>query len=115
VSEKPEPPLTNPYRNEVEVDLNGTKYTLRPTFEALAQIEGKVNKSIWEILAAVSSGTLRMEHAAFILETGILAAGKEVDAAFKRNLGEAGVNMIYAHVSTFLVSATVAGDNAKKN
>lgn len=108
--------MSNPYRNEVEVDLNGTKYTLRPTFEALAEIEKKLDQSMWEILEDVSKGKVRIEHIAFILEMGIKAAGAELDMkAFKRNLSIAGVNMGIAHVSTFLVAATVAGDNAKKN
>lgn len=48
--------MANAARGEVGVDVGGQRYTLRPTFDALCELEGLVDKPIDAVLAAVSEG-----------------------------------------------------------
>jgi hypothetical protein len=108
--------VANPYRNEIEVTLNGTKYLLRPTFDCLAIIEDQLNQSIYQIMIETGSGKLKVKDAYFILETAIKAAGGTVvKADLQRDLGEGGLNQMLKAITDFLVTATQAGDNVKKN
>lgn len=64
----------NKLRGEVEIELTGEKWTLRPTFEALSNIEGTINKSIPEIVRDQRSGSIRVTAIATIIWEGIVAA-----------------------------------------
>jgi len=108
--------MANKYRNEVDVTLNGTKYTLRPSFDVLAEIEDFTNQSLFHFIATVASGGLKAKQALFIFDCGIRAAGGTVDeGALKRDLAEGGFNETVLAVSTFLNAAVQSGDLAKKN
>lgn len=64
----------NKLRGEVEIELGGENWTLRPTFEALSNIEGKLNKSIPEIVREQRQGSVRLNTVATIIWEGIVAA-----------------------------------------
>jgi len=108
--------VSNKYRNEVDVELNGTKYTLRPTFTCLAAIEEYTNQTIFQFIASVIAGSMKAHQAFFVLETAIKAAGGSVDAStLQRNMMEGGLNEVVKAVSDFLNAAVMSGDLAKKN
>jgi hypothetical protein len=108
--------MANKYRNEVEVSLNDTKYVLRPSFTCLSEIEDFTNQSLFQLIAGVVAGQLRAKQALFILDSGIKAAGGNVDEAkLKDDMGNAGFNEVVKAVSAFLNAAVVSGDLAKKN
>lgn len=64
----------NKLRGEVEIELAGEKWTMRPTFEALSNIEGKLNRSIPEITKAHREGSVRVTEVAVIIWEGLIAA-----------------------------------------
>lgn len=64
----------NKLRGEVEIELAGEKWTMRPTFEALVNIEGKLNKSIPEITRAHRAGSVRVTDIVVIIWEGLIAA-----------------------------------------
>lgn len=66
----------NKLRGEVEIELAGEKWTMRPTFEALSNIEGKLNKSIPEITKAHREGSVRVTDVATIIWEGLVAANE---------------------------------------
>lgn len=50
--------MANPERGEVGVTLGDKVYTLRPTFDALCELEGIENKPIDQILTTIEQGRL---------------------------------------------------------
>lgn len=108
--------MANAYRNELSVELNGVSYDLRPTFEAIAQIEDRCKRSIFQLAIEVQQNkwpTLVECH--FILETTYKATGGKPDGDFKRNLVESGLTQTYKAVALLLNNALNPGDVAKKN
>lgn len=66
----------NKLRGEVEIELAGEKWCLRPTFEALSNIEGKLNKSIPEIVGEQRRGSIRLSTVATVIWEGMVAANE---------------------------------------
>ncbi len=50
--------MANAERGEVGVDVGGKRYTLRPTFDALCELESIEDKSIDEIFGLIQKGRL---------------------------------------------------------
>jgi hypothetical protein len=50
--------MANPERGEVGVTVGGKPYTLRPTFDALCELEAVENKPIDQILRTIEEGRL---------------------------------------------------------
>ena len=46
--------MANQYRGEIDIILDNKSYTLRPTFQALCEIEGDLNKSIIDVLSGLN-------------------------------------------------------------
>ena len=108
--------MANKYRNEVEVNLDGGKYTLRPTFNALAEIEDHFNTSLFKVIEMVTRGELRLKDAFFILECGIKASGSTFERdQLEYHISQAGNNNVLIAIGTFLTAATLSGDSIKKN
>jgi len=106
----------NKYRNEIQVELNGAKYLLRPTFTCLSEIEDFLSMSIFQFMAVVMAGQMKMKQAFFIFDCGIKAAGGTVTKdELQQNMSEGGLNQVIQAINDFLVAATKSGDLAKKN
>ena len=50
--------MANAQRGEAAITVDGTEYTLRPTFDALCELETLVNKPFADILNTVTEGRL---------------------------------------------------------
>lgn len=50
--------MANPERGEVGVMVGGKPYTLRPTFDALCELEELVGKSVDDVLQSIQQGRL---------------------------------------------------------
>jgi len=69
--------MANRHRGEVEVTLGGARYTLRPTFEALCEIEDRTGLGLVELARRFWEGRFGARQLAVVLWAGIRAAGGE--------------------------------------
>ena len=67
--------MANRHRGEVEVMLGGARYTLRPTFEALCEIEDRTGLGLVELARRFWEGRFGARQLAVVLWAGIRAAG----------------------------------------
>lgn len=71
--------MTNKYRNEVTIKLDGEEYLLRGTFGCLVAIESAADKTVSQILDKASDNALYISHVFDILCCGIRAVDPDVD------------------------------------
>lgn len=105
--------MANKQRGEAKFDIKGKSYILRPTFEALCQIEDELGESIISVAGKNISGTLTLPQIVKIIEIAIV--GEKPDA---NDVGETivakGVNDTIAELTKFLTNA-LAGGSPPKN
>lgn len=65
--------MTNPYRGEVELSLNGVAQKMRLSLGALAELESKCG-SILELVKRFEGGAARAEDVLNVLEAGLRGA-----------------------------------------
>ena len=65
--------MANESRGEVEVRLDGKAYTMRPTFQALADIESRTGMSIGELLQRLTEGKFGVTHVTIVIHAGLRA------------------------------------------
>ena len=65
--------MANPHRGEVEIELGGETYILRPTFHALVEIEERLGEGIVALTSRLSRGDIRLKDVATILHAGMRA------------------------------------------
>ena len=98
----------NPVRGEVTIDLPGhERYVLRPTFDALVQIEAELGEKI--IPLAMSLAGLR-EAAVIIHRCGQAAGGKLTFAQIKELVMQAGLVALLPHLRAMLNLALTPAD-----
>lgn len=71
--------MANAYRGEAAISLGGKEYTLRPTFEAIAQFEERTGRGTVALTRLAASGDIGVGKAAIILHALMTAGGHEVD------------------------------------
>ncbi len=91
--------MANPHRGEIELTLGAKRRTLRPTFEALAEIESRTGLTMGELAGRALTGELGVAHVAVIVWAGIRAVEGD-EAPTLLEVGEAVVSDGY---SSFLV------------
>lgn len=91
----------NKLRGEVEIELAGAQWTLRPTFEALSNIESKLNKSIPEIIREQRQGSIKFTTAAVIVWEGLCGANGGRPPMSKARSGK---SLRYEDVGEMIVS-----------
>lgn len=84
---EPAAPPANEIRGEVSITLDGSKFVLRPSYEAILGFEKATGKSLIELARAASSGSLSVTDAAAIVTGCIQAWGKATE-----NSAASGVN-----------------------
>lgn len=71
--------MANRFRGEVDITLGNEVYIMRPTFQALCEIEEKTGKTIFALLEEISSQNLLLRAIPKIIQPAIKAGGKEID------------------------------------
>jgi hypothetical protein len=107
-------PTANPHRGEVEITLKadgGEKtFVLRPTFQALAEIEGRAGTGVVALARKAAAGELGIGEAAAIVAAGLRAAG---EPAGHDKVGEmvfrTGLIEVLPAVGAFLVAGLSGG------
>ncbi len=104
--------MANRHRGEVEVALGGARYTLRPTFEALCEIEERTGLGLVELARRFWEGRFGVGELAVVLWAGIRAAhGAAPDyERIGRWVVEQGVQDLAGPVARFLAGVIGGGD-----
>lgn len=103
--------MPNERRGEVEVVLDGKPLTLRPSFEALVEIEQRLGLTLAEVGARALAGSLGLQHVAVIIWAGARAA----DADGAPSLIEIGEAVVEAGYSSFLVNPDESVEGARQS
>ena len=74
----------NPYRDEVSIKLAGQCIVVRPTFAALAEMEGRTGIPLLDLVVRMESRKINLLMIKAVIEAGIRGAGGVVPD----NLGE---------------------------
>jgi hypothetical protein len=108
--------MTNPYRNEHTVKLDGNEYLLRATFGALVEIEAVTGLTIPKLMEQIGDNNLSVSHIKGIMIAGIKGAGDKVDEAkLEADIVNAGLQDTVQGVVQFLLKSTFGGNQIKKN
>lgn len=89
--------MANSFRGEVEIEIGELKYTLRPSFEGLLEIEERSGLGLMELVNQIGNGRLSTKQAVAIIYGGIIGSGGKVE--FKE-LGDACVQHGMLEIST---------------
>lgn len=111
--------MANKQRGEVTIVLSGREYTLRPTFDALCQIEDMLHKTILEVVSDLQDQKISVRALAVIAHAGIRAVEGDKAPTISQ-LGEAivseglmramtGVNN-HEGLLTFLLNGILGGE-----
>jgi len=71
----------NETRGEFPITLEGVAYTMRPSYEALVQMEQKTGCALSILRMAANAHALAIENAAIVVTEGIKAEGKATNNA----------------------------------
>jgi len=74
--------MANKQRGEVTLELAGKKYTLRPSFEAICELEDLLDKGIMEIVSILHSGNVRLKFIAAVIWAGMWGYDKDKTPTF---------------------------------
>lgn len=66
--------MANDIRGEVEIEFGGKKRVLRPTFEAICEIETRAGEGIPALISRMKPGTLGFKHIAAIIYGGLIGS-----------------------------------------
>ncbi len=104
----------NKQRGEVQVRLNGHEYTLRPTFEALVEIEERLGAGLVPIARRFVDAQFGVREVAGIIAAGIRGSGQKVPDDLGPQIVKQGVLSFSEAIGTFLTGALQgdAGGNA---
>jgi hypothetical protein len=76
--------MSNVFRGEAVVVLNGTSITLRPTFTAIAEIETATGKSPMQLAGAFNSGGLKTVELARVIHACHMAGPDKPKLTFEQ-------------------------------
>ena len=112
----------NPHRGECAVMLAGTRYVLRPDFEAISAIDAELGGILALARRGMNDpGDLTLHELAVIVAEGIKASGRAArtnDAhvktdKIKRLIFETGIPAVVPGVVRFLVASVTGGSKAE--
>lgn len=69
--------MANKERGEVTINLDGKAWTMRPTYEALAEIEAATGRPIMELIGAVNALRFSVRDLAVIVAACLRAGGED--------------------------------------
>lgn len=63
--------MANQYRGEINIILSGKTYNLRPTFQALCEIENEIGKSLVVLLSKLDEQGILIQEQISIIKIGL--------------------------------------------
>lgn len=99
----------NPYRDEFSLVLSGKSFLLRPTFEALAEMEGDTGVDLLALATRLSTGAVGLKLCAAVVAAGIRGAGGSVPRDLGQMILKEGVVSVLKQLSGWL-AGVFAGD-----
>lgn len=109
--------MANRVRGEVEITLDGKRYTMRPEFDAIASIESETGMGVLKLARLIASGDgISLNTFTTIIYHGVRVAVRGTRPPTREMIGEAllraGLSAYTAAVSDFLLSV-IAGTEGK--
>jgi len=112
----------NPYRDEFLLVLSGKTFRMRPTFDALAQMEGETGVDLLALATRLSSGEVGLKLCAAVVAAGIRGAGGTVPRDLGQMILAEGIVSVLKQLSGWLAgvfsgdtdSASAGADNSPK-
>ena len=107
--------MTNKVRGEIEVELAGKTWTMRPAFGALAEIEGRTGLGMAAVVKRFTEGVFGIDDLAAVIAAGIRAAHDDAPdfESVKRAIVEEGFNEFAVVASEFLAGALAGGASGR--
>ena len=107
--------MANKHRGEIEVKLAGKTWTIRPAFQALAEIEGITGLGIAAVVRRFTKGEFGIDDVAAVIAAGIRAAHDDAPdfESVKRAIVEEGFNKFAVVASEFLAGALAGGASGR--
>lgn len=104
----------NKYRGEVSIKLGEREYVLRPTFEALVEIEERLGSGLVLIARRFANREFGIRDVACIIAAGIKGAGGKVPENIGELIAKAGILPYAETIVLFLTGALSGEDNEGK-
>jgi hypothetical protein len=96
----------NPRRGDVKLPLEGCELVLRPSFAAIAQLEDRFDRAIFDIARDFCEGKLaRAKDLLAIVEAGVQGAGGEAPPDLPERMAQAGMAKMIEPLGKFLAHA----------
>jgi hypothetical protein len=70
--------MANKIRGEVNLTANGCEYALRPSFQAMCEIEDGTNKTIFQLIDQITNEGIIIKDQIKIIAAGLKAAGHKL-------------------------------------
>ena len=70
--------MANKIRSETNIVIDGKSYVMRPTFNALCSIEGRIDKSLITLLCDYDQKGIKLIEQQIIIEEGLKAADEKI-------------------------------------
>lgn len=99
------PAAINRERGEVAITLGGVEYCLRPTFQALAEIESRAGVGLMKLANRFGTADFGIKDLIAVLEPAIEAGGVKPPADLGALIAEAGIANVVGPIGDFLAHA----------
>lgn len=103
----------NPYRDESTLTMCGQRFVLRPTFQALAEMEGATGVDLVSLAMRLQSGMIGVGMIHAIISAGIKGAGNEVPADLGNLILRAGITKVLPQLVQW-ISGVFAGESGEE-
>jgi hypothetical protein len=94
--------MHNNLRSEVSMEIGGKVYSLRPTFQALCEIETSCNMSVITLLMKFDQRGIFLKELVAIVRSGLRGAGHRVPKNLVEILHKKGFTEILPMICNFL-------------
>jgi hypothetical protein len=94
--------MANNYRAEIDIKLGDKTYLMRPTFQALCEIENAIDKSVISLLTRYNERGILISELIAITRAGIKAGEGSVPPNLDRLVEEEGICNLLPVICKFL-------------
>ncbi len=108
--------MANKQRGEVTLKLGGEKYTLRPEFGVIAEIEDELDTDMFQFGMKAEQFKFRIKELARVLEAFLAANGYEVDEKhLTKAIAREGMAAVVLPLAAFVRAYVLGGQPEKKD